>query len=474
MSGVRGSVSDELGCRCEGGENKRTAASPPAPADVALLRAEAGRLSEEAQLALSRVLATSVERPPAGAGQHFVWPVITEKMRLAVMGELDKDVTKSAEKGGISDEFEGAWAQYHGLNHAVVANSGTSALYAAFFSLNLEVGSQVIVPSWTFFATSSTLGVLGLVPVFVDAGEDGNIDPEDICRNIVTGKTKAVAVTHMWGVPCQMDRIADICKAQGLKLVEDCSHAHGARYRGRLVGTFGDVAAWSLHGKKLVAGGEGGVLAMSDRDVFERAVVALHINHRPKRELSAQSPLRPYALTGSGMNLRPSPFNIAMAHAMFEGGAGLDSILRQKRAYAQRFISALRDISFLRMPVFDPAAQEPSWYAFVMNFLPDRAPSKLSRNALVELLHSEYGLTEVEYPGSTCPNHTLAIFRAPSGVHPSRASVREASAAACETAEWHSRTAIKLPMWFLPEHDGVVQMYINGIRNAAHRLTSGA
>ncbi len=115
--------------------------------------------------------------------------------------------------------------------------------------LGLGLDDEVICPTYTFFATVSPLMSTGSHPVFCDCRMDGNIDPDEIIRNI-TPKTKAVIVTHMWGIPCEMDVIQEICLQNNLALLEDCSHAHGASYGGKKVGTFGTAAAWSLQGQK--------------------------------------------------------------------------------------------------------------------------------------------------------------------------------------------------------------------------------
>ena len=106
----------------------------------------------------------------------------------------------------------------------------------------------------------------------------------------------------MWGIPCEMDRIIEICNKQNIFLLEDCSHAHGASFQGRKTGSFGDAAAWSLQGQKIISGGEGGILLTKHKDIFSRALLQGHYNKRCKQEISQDDPLFQFALTGLGLN----------------------------------------------------------------------------------------------------------------------------------------------------------------------------
>lgn len=131
---------------------------------------------------------------------------------------------------------------------------------------DLQPGDEVISPTYTFYATVTPMVFTRAKPVFADRKEDGNIDPWEIEKKI-TDKTKAIVVTHMWGIPCDMDTITAVAKKHNLRLLEDCSHAHGAEFDGQKVGTFGDAAAWSLQGQKTVTGGEGAILLTDDEEI---------------------------------------------------------------------------------------------------------------------------------------------------------------------------------------------------------------
>jgi dTDP-4-amino-4,6-dideoxygalactose transaminase len=185
---------------------------------------------------------------------HFPWPIVTEEMKDAVMKQIDKGFSLEA-RTKIATELEENLKSYMGMKYGVAVNSGTSAILSMLDGIGIQKGDEVIVPTYTFFATASPLMILGAIPIFADCLLDGNIDPEDIKRKI-TSKTKAVVITHQWGIPCEMDAILEICKEHKLKLLEDCSRAHGAKYKGKKVGTFGLASAFSLQANKILSGGE--------------------------------------------------------------------------------------------------------------------------------------------------------------------------------------------------------------------------
>ncbi|MCQ4142743.1 aminotransferase class I/II-fold pyridoxal phosphate-dependent enzyme, partial [Chryseobacterium sp. EO14] len=220
---------------------------------------------------------------------HYIWPIIDKSDIVAVTNQLQETVS-IYDNSGVFKEFEKKWKDLHGADFALLTNSGTSALFSLFVGVGLKESDEIICPNYTFFATITTALTLGAVPVFCDCDENGNINPEYI-EGLITRKTKAVVITHIWGVPCQMDKIVAICKQYHLHLIEDCSHAHGAKYKGQLVGTFGIGAAWSLQGQKIITGGEGGILTTSSEEVYYRALLLGHYNKRCRQEIPQDHPL---------------------------------------------------------------------------------------------------------------------------------------------------------------------------------------
>jgi len=228
-------------------------------------------------------------------------------------------------------------------------NSGTSALHAAYFSINIPRGSAIAAPVYTYPATVMPMLGLGLRPLFCDANPTtSNIAPESVYSATQRG-ARAVVVTHMWGLPCEMETIAQIAGAAGIPVIEDISHAPGATYRDRKAGVLGDVAAISFQAFKLLWAGEGGALLTSNREIYERAVVFAH-NQRRISQLGATSSYAPYAPYGFGLKLRIHPLGAVLA---LESLRNLPLYVKKQRAQAQ-----LLDRSFHTDRLFAAPAQE--------------------------------------------------------------------------------------------------------------------
>jgi len=206
-------------------------------------------------------------------GDIFKWPIITKEDEEAVLEVLREGKMSQTD---VTQKFEQEFAEWLGMKYALAHNNGTAAIHAALFGLGIGVGDEIICPSITYWASCLPAYSLGATVVFADIDPDTlNIDPNDIEKRI-TPRTKAIMVVHYLGMPADMDAIMEIAKKYNLKVIEDCSHAHGAKYKGRMVGTFGDVAAFSLMSGKSLACGEGGILVTNDRRIYERAIIFGH------------------------------------------------------------------------------------------------------------------------------------------------------------------------------------------------------
>ncbi len=181
------------------------------------------------------------------------------------------DSTWISSKGKFIRLFEDEFAKYVGVNHATSVCNGTVALHLALVTLGVGPGDEVIVPSFTYIASVSTISLAGATPVFVDSLPDTwQMDPEDVRRKI-TSRTKALMVVHLYGHPCDMDALIAIAREHKLFMIEDCAEAFGSRYSGRHVGTFGEVATFSFYGNKTVTTGEGGMVITNDETLHDRA-----------------------------------------------------------------------------------------------------------------------------------------------------------------------------------------------------------
>ncbi len=169
-------------------------------------------------------------------------------------------------------QFEKDFARYCGARHSVGFNSGTSALHVGLLLLNIKPGDEIITTPFTFVATSWAISYVGARPVYVDIDEKTfNLDPKQVERAI-TPRTKAIMPVHLYGHPCDLDPLLEICRKHKLALVEDACQAHGAKYRGKMVGTFGALSGFSFYpGKNLGAYGEGGALVTNDDAMDKRA-----------------------------------------------------------------------------------------------------------------------------------------------------------------------------------------------------------
>ena len=199
----------------------------------------------------------------------FAWPIVNEEMRKA-----SDDVLVARKMSGtdIAQEFEKKFAEWQGLKNALVTLNGTTALNTAFYACGVGPGDEVICTSITMW--SSCMGVvnLGGTVVFCDVNKDDLcMDPKSFEAHI-TPRTKAVIVVHVYAAPCDMDEIMRIAKKHNIKVIEDVSHAQGGYYKGKKLGTFGDITAMSLMSGKSFAIGEGGILLTNNDELYHRAI----------------------------------------------------------------------------------------------------------------------------------------------------------------------------------------------------------
>lgn len=211
-------------------------------------------------------------------------PILDSKRQYAQIGaEVEKavcDVLRSGSYilGPNSKAFEQEMADYLGCNYTVGLNSGTDALHLALRALNIGEGDEVISVAFTFVATTEAIGIVNAKPVFVDIDPDTfNIDASKI-EAAITPKTKAIIPVHLYGQPCDMDVIMDVAKRHNLHVIEDCCQAIGAKYKGQMVGTFGDFGCLSFYPTKNLGGMGDGGLIMTNSEELKNRVIALR-NH---------------------------------------------------------------------------------------------------------------------------------------------------------------------------------------------------
>ncbi len=242
--------------------------------------------------------------------------------------------------GPATDRFERSFAARHSCDHAVAMANGTVALAAIYLALGIREGDEVIVPSMTFISTATSVLHVGAVPVFADVNpETFNIDPVDVARRL-SPKTKAIVAVHYGGQPADLDELSNLAEDAGISLIEDAAEAHGATYRGRPVGSFGDAAMFSFTPTKNITMGEGGVVTTSDAGLA--AQLRLLRNH---------GQTSPYNHAMLGFNWRLTEMQAAIGEVQLER---LDGILARKRANVSRMESYLGSQEHLRLPIAAP------------------------------------------------------------------------------------------------------------------------
>lgn len=198
------------------------------------------------------------------------WPSFTEEEAQAVQGVLLSNRVNYW-TGQEGREFEKEFAIFSGCSYAIALANGTVALDLALKGLNLDKGDEVIVTSRTFIASASSIVTAGGVPVFADVDKNTQNITSDTIESVLSSKTKAIICVHLAGWPCDMDPIMALAEARGLKVIEDCAQAHGARYKGRSVGSIGHVGCWSFcQDKIMTTGGEGGMVTTNDHELWSK------------------------------------------------------------------------------------------------------------------------------------------------------------------------------------------------------------
>ena len=299
-----------------------------------------------------------------------------------------KKVLKSLSlaQGPEVKSFEAEFSKIVGDRECVAVNSGTSALHLSLIALGIGPGDEVIVPSFTFAATANVVALVGATPVFVD------IDPFTYCLNtslvksVITGKTKAIIVVHLYGLPADMKSVCQIAKDHSLLVIEDAAQAHMASIDGKMVGTFGDAAAFSFYPTKNMTSGEGGMIALRASD-----------KARTCRLLRNQGMEKRYQNELPGFNLRMTDIHAAIGRVQLRKLPEMT----EKRLQNAAFLS--ENLSTESVP-FVPQGHKHVFHQYTVRI-------KESREQFSEKLH-EFGIgNDVYYPTQVhkLPSFNLSI-----------------------------------------------------------------
>ena len=233
--------------------------------------------------------------------------------------------------------FEDECAARMQTKYALAVTSGTAALHTALAALEVGPGDEVIIPAWTWYSCYATVIQLGALPVFAEIDESFNIDPADI-EHRITPQTKVIMAVHLQGNPADMEPILAIARKHGLKLLEDGSQSVGASYKGRPLGSMGDIGIFSLQQSKTITAGEGGAVVTSDPYLFERATRFHDVAMR--RDFPTKLHYMP------GLNYRMNEFTGGVLLAQLRK---LDTIIGDVRRNARRVYDGIRDVPGVKL-----------------------------------------------------------------------------------------------------------------------------
>jgi len=251
--------------------------------------------------------------------------------------------------GSFVTRFENEFAAFCQCAYGVAVSNGTVALHLALAVLDIGLGDEVIVPSFTFVATANAVRYTGATPVFVDSEpRTWNLDP-DAVEAAITPRTRAIIPVHVYGHPADMGRIMDIARRHKLWVVEDAAEAHGAEYRGQRVGSLGHIGCFSFYGNKIITTGEGGMLVTNNAALARRAQFLK--DH-------AMDPERRYWHPEIGFNYRLTNVQAALGVAQLER---IDHLIELRRSHARQYQSELADVPGLTLQPEEPWARSVYW-----------------------------------------------------------------------------------------------------------------
>ena len=337
----------------------------------------------------------------------FGRPWITEAERSAVMEVLHGHILTH---GPQCKAFETEFAAFVGDGaHCVTVSSGMAALHLAYFHFGIGVGDEVIVPAQTHVATVHAVELVGAKPVFVDCdGATGNLTAEGIAAAI-SPRTKAISVVHFNGIPCSMAEIMAVAEAHGLKVVEDCALAVGARYQGRHVGLWGDAGCFSFYPVKHITTGEGGMFITPHQEVAQ-SVAKLRAFGVDRSHTERTVPGM-YDVPALGLNYRMSEMQAALGRVQL---GRVQEILARRRVNFDRLKQGLLGIPGLT--VLDSQLPEAQNSHYCLSLVLDRADRE-QRDAVVDRLNAAGVGTSIYYPH---PVPRLAYYRGKYGYDVSR------------------------------------------------------
>ncbi len=341
--------------------------------------------------------------------------------------------------GPRTHEFEQQFAARFGASNAIAVNSCTSALHLALDALDLDAGDEVITTTMTFTATGATIIHAGAKPVLADVQPDTlNIDPADIERKI-TPRTRAIVPVHYTGHPVDLAPILEIAKAKSLVVIEDAAHSLPAKYRGRDIGSIGDITAFSFYATKNLCTGEGGMLTTENQEWADRMRTRrLHGMSRDAwRRYSSEGSWR-YDVSYPGFKYNMTDINAAMGIVQLRR---LPDLHRRRQEIAALYNRYLADVDTIELPVTRPDVEH-AWHLYVIRMRPERLT--IHRDAVIEELKAVGIGSQVHF----IPLHMHSFYRDAFGLELGDLPVASAAA----------ETILSLPFFTLMTDDDVAHV----------------
>ncbi len=320
-----------------------------------------------------------------------VWP----KIDAATLQEIERVLTTEplcpVGNTGIQGEFENRFAAFHGRNFALATNGGTAALMLSVHGSGVQPGDEVIVSPFTWGASISCALQCGGIPIFADIQRSTFALDPDAVRAVISERTRAIVVVHLFGGPANLNALRGIADEHGIALIEDCAQAAGGWYDGQRLGTIGDFGAFSLQASKNLTGGEGGILICDDREMFERA---MSMGTHPQR-LFAELTLPEFQqrIDSLAFNYRMHTTSAAIAKGQLDH---LDQWTDMRNDNAAKLYDAVKNFDFLEIPEI-PNQTSTSKHAFYhMPFIYRPGVLPIDRDLFCRALSAE-GMTAEPY-----------------------------------------------------------------------------
>ena len=392
----------------------------------------------------------------------FKWPIITEEDQAAVLDVLSKGSMSGTD---VTMKFEKEFANWLQMDYALAFNTGTASIHAAMYACKIGAGDEIICPSLTYWASLLQVYSLGGTPVFAEVEPDTLcIDPDDI-EHRITARTKAIIVVHYVAYPADMDRIMAIARKHNIKVIEDVSHAQGSLYKGRQLGTIGDVGAMSLMTGKTFAIGEGGILVTNDLEIYERAIAFGHYE-RFGDQIQTEE-LKSYTgLPLGGYKYRMHQMSSAVGRVQLKYYEQRIAEINKAMSYFWDQLEGLPGIRGNRPPK-DSGHSMGGWYN-PLGCYESGELGGLSITRFCDALRAE-GVTEC-YPGCNLPLHLHPVFHdadiygqgKPTRIAHSDRDVRE-KAGSLPVSEAVNTRVFSVP-WFKHHTIEVIDEYVHAFR----------